>query len=904
MKLARYFAAAALLAVAAPLAAQEAVPFEQFTLDNGLKVVVHEDHSTPKVAIAVWYRVGAMNEPEGRSGFAHLYEHLMFNGSEHRDDEWFPALQEIGASAVNGATSLDQTYYFEIVPTGGLERALWLESDRMGYMRGATTQAKLDEQRAVVKNEKRTYENRPYGRAANWQMAALFPPGHPYHDSVIGSMEDLDAASLEDVRSWFAQYYGASNAVISLSGDITAERARELVQKYFGEIAPGPPTERVNRWVPELSADRRDTMLDNVPQSAVSRAWVVPGRSTPDTADLRMAAYVLGRGKNSRLYRKLVHEKGIATGASANYQSMAIAGVFEVDAYLKDGVDPAVAEAAMNEVVADYMANGPTAEEIARAKTTSFADNTRAFESIYVRAMALADGLIFANDPALYAISEREFAAVTKEQAAIAARKWLGKPSYQLNVLPFGQYKASAAKADRTSMPPDGQSPDLTMPVMETATLSNGITVKLARRTAVPLVEMAMVFDAGSAAEDSARRGVLGFMSSVMDYGQGNVDAIRFAERQANLGARIGATGNADETTFFLSSTTRNLKESVNLWADYVMHPAFRAADIEKHRIDALSGLSQSLSSPDSIAQRTFQYALYGPDHAYGTNIAGREQAIRSIGRDDLVAFHQKWIRPDNATVFAAGDTTIEELTRLLEASIGTWEAPPVPSGKKAIGDAPRPAASRVILVDRPGSIQSVIRVGQTMPSALHKGDFILSAMNDVLGGGFNARLNMNLREDKGWTYGANSYLSGSLGPQSLTLATSIQTDRTAEALKEIRNEIAGLVNDHPATNKELELIRNGEVLALPGRLETNGAVVSYLQHINRLGLPYEWLSGLPAEYAALSPGSIADVTKQYLAVDSMTWVIVGDLEKIETGVRALELGELEVWNAEGKRLR
>ncbi|HWU96458.1 MAG TPA: pitrilysin family protein, partial [Sphingomonas sp.] len=337
MKATRLLLAAASFAIAAalPASAQELVPYQQFTLPNGLRVVVHEDHKTPKVAVAVWYHVGSMNEPDGKSGFAHLFEHLMFNGSEHHDKEYMPPLQEIGVSGVNGATSLDQTYYYEIVPTGGLERVLWLESDRMGYLAGAISQAKLDEQRKVVQNEKRTRENTPYALMDQREAAALFPVGHPYHHPTIGSMEDLNAASLDDVKGWFAQYYGATNAVVTLSGDVTLEQARTLVTKYFGSVPAGQPVSRTTSWVPTLERDKGEVMQDAVPQTAIAWNWAVPGRGTPEASALQLAAQALGRGKTSRLYQVLVQEKQLATYASAQYAGYAIAGIFSVDLRLK-----------------------------------------------------------------------------------------------------------------------------------------------------------------------------------------------------------------------------------------------------------------------------------------------------------------------------------------------------------------------------------------------------------------------------------------------------------------------------------------------------------------------------------------------------------------------------------------
>jgi len=905
MKPTKLLLAAATLAIAAalPARAQELIPYKQFTLSNGLRVVVHEDHKTPKVAVAVWYHVGSMNEPDGKSGFAHLFEHLMFNGSEHHDKEYMPPLQEIGVSGVNGATSLDQTYYYEIVPTGGLERVLWLESDRMGYLAAAISQAKLDEQRKVVQNEKRTRENTPYALMDQRVAAALFPVGHPYHHPTIGSMEDLNAASLDDVKGWFAQYYGATNAVVSLSGDVTLDQAKALMEKYFGSVPAGSPVSRTTAWVPALERDKSEAMQDDVPQQAIAWNWAVPGNRSPEAQALQLAAQALGRGKSSRLHQVLVQEKQLATYASAQYAGYAIAGVFTVDLRLKPGVDPAAAEAAVEQVLGEFLAKGPAPAELARVKASGSADNARAMESIYVKAMALASGTVFAGNPGQYAVDDKRFQALTAAEVRSTANAWLGKPGYKLTVLPFGAYKAVADGADRTRLPPLGPSPDLKLPPVREARLSNGIRVVLAERPGTPTVDMTMVFDAGQAAEQHMKRGVGGFTLGLMDEGTTTLTGQQFADRQALLGARIYSYSDVDTTDFMASAMAKSLPETVALWADYIRNPAFRPADLERDRQQHLSGLSQSLVDSDQIAQRTFTSLIFGPDHAYGVPLSGRADAIKSITREDLVGFHDSWIRPDNAVIYAAGSTDLATLTAALEKAFGDWKAPAMPKGAKTIDTVAEAIAPRVVLIDKPGAIQSVIRVGQILPSGSDSRTFEIGAMNDVLGGSFTARLNMNLREDKGWTYGASSGIAEARGPQAFAVATGVQTDKTSEALGEIDKELRGIRGTRPATQAELDLLSKGEVLSLPGRFETNNAMVGYLQYVNRFGRPHDWITTLPGAYAALKPETITG-SAQLLHPDAMTWVVVGDLSKIEAKVRALKLGPVEVWDPEGRKLR
>ncbi|MBB3033607.1 M16 family metallopeptidase [Alteriqipengyuania lutimaris] len=882
---------------------QDEIPFEQFTLPNGLRVVVHEDHSVPKVAVAVWYHVGSMNEPDGKSGYAHLFEHLMFNGSENRDDEYFPPLQEIGASAVNGATSYDQTYYFEVVPTGGLERVLWLESDRMGNLLGAVTQAKLDEQRGVVQNEKRTYENRPYSSMAQLRNEALFPAGHPYNHSVIGSMEDLDAASLDDMHGWFKDYYGASNAVVSLAGDISVEDARRLVTKYFGAVPPGPAVSRLTQDLPLLDTTKAQVVEEAVPQTAISWAWPVPGQDSDVGPALRLASSLIGSGRLSRLNQALVVDRELATTVFANYESYQLAGVFEIGMRLKEGVDPAEAETVLREEIDHFLAEGPSEAEMERTKTGWYSNNVRARESLFVKAMTLAGGLVFDGDPASYLKDQAQIEATTATDVRDAAREWLNRPNYQLTVVPPPDRQAGADGADRTQLPPLQGYPELTLPAVREGKLSNGIKVLFAERPGTATVDMSMTFDAGSSADLGRKDGIEGFTNGLLNEGTQSLTGNELADREERLGARIYTTGGVDTTTAVASALVRNLPETIDLWADMIRHPAFREEDIARAKAQALSRLAQSENNPDGLASDAFGSVIYGEDHAYATRLGDRRAVIESYDRADLTAFYDAYLRPDNATIYAAGASGFDTVMAELEDAFGDWKAPQSPLGQKNVDELPAQDAPRVILVDKPGAIQSVLRVGRIMPSGLDPINFDLDIVNSVLGGGFTSRLNTNLREEKGWTYGAGSGISSAIGPQAFQISTSVQTDKTKDALVEIKKELDGITGERPASEAELELVRRGEVLTLSDRFETNSAMVGYLQYVDRFNHPVNWIETLPDRYASMTPGRITQVSS-LLDPEAMTWVIVGDLSKIEDDVRRLGLGRVEVRAPDGKVVR
>jgi len=879
------------------------IAYEEFTLPNGLRVVVHEDHSVPKVAVAVWYHVGSMNEPDGKSGYAHLFEHLMFNGSENRDDEYMPPLQEIGVSAVNGATSFDQTYYYEVVPTGGLERVLWLESDRMGNLLGAVTQAKLDEQRGVVQNEKRTYENRPYSSMDRLRNEALFPPEHPYHHTVIGSMDDLDAASLDDMHNWFKDYYGASNAVVSLAGDVSMEDARELVTKYFGAVPPGPPVSRLTQDLPLLDTTKLQVVEEAVPQTAISWSWPVPGQGSEVSPALRLASNLIGSGRLSRLNQALVVDRELATGVFANYESMQLAGVFEIGVRLKAGVDPAEVEAILREELDRFIDEGPSESELERTKAGWYSNNVRAQESLFVKAMMLAGGLVFEDDPGSYLKDRAQIEASTAKDVRDAAREWLSRPNYQLTVVPRPDRQAGADGADRTQLPPLQGYPQLALPTVREGMLSNGIRVLFAERPGTATVDMAMSFDAGSSADLGRKDGIEGFTNALLGEGTQSLTGNELADREERLGARIYTTGDVDTTTVVASALARNLPETIELWADMIRHPAFREEDVARAKSQALSRIAQSKTDVNSLASEAFGSVIYGEDHAYARQLGNRRAVIESYGPADFEEFLRAFIRPDNATIYAAGATDYARLMAELEDAFGSWQAPDVPLGTKSVTPLAPQAGPRVILIDKPGAIQSALRVGRIVPDGRDPVNFDLGVLNSVFGGGFTARINSNLREDKGWTYGAGSGISSAVGPQTFQISTSVQTDKTAAALAEIVKELEGITDSRPVTPEELELVRRGDVLTLADRYETNNAMVGYLRYVDRFDHPVNWIETLPDRYASLTPGDTAQVSS-LLDPEAMTWVIVGDLSQIEDNVRALNLGPVEVRAPDGSIVR
>ena len=890
------------ITIGAATAADIELDYDQFTLDNGLRVVVHEDRKAPLVAVSIWYHVGSKDEPEGKTGFAHLFEHLMFNGSENYDGEWFEPLEEIGATDLNGTTWFDRTNYFQTVPTPALDRILWMESDRMGHLLGAVTQEKLDEQRGVVQNEKRQGDNQPYGRAEYATLAGLLPEGHPYSHSTIGSLGDLDAASLDDVKEWFKQYYGAANAVLVLAGDIDVATAKEKVAKYFGDIPAGPPLSRVKANAPKLDVNKREIMYDQVPQPRIDRNWVAPGRTSKDAVLLTLAAEALGGGKTSRLYQKLVYDLELATSARANNQDQELLSFYSVTVDAKADADLARVESEMEKVIAEFLAKGPTPAELARAKTAIKANVIRGLEKVGGfggKAVTLAEGALYAGDPGFILKQLDWLDAATPAEVLAAARSVMNAGYYQIDILPFDDYTTTAGVDRSSGLPAVTTSPDLVFPAIQEATLRNGMKVVLATRDAVPVVGVSVQFDAGYAADsvEGGKLGVASFTGAMLDEGTKRRTALKIAEELEGLGATLGIGSSLDTTGATLSALKENLSPSLDIMADVLQNPAFDTSEVEKLRSRWIAGIEQEKANPVQLALRMLPPEIYGDDHAYGVPFTGSGtiDSIKSLTRADLVGFHQTWMRPDNATIFVVGDTTMTEIKPLLEKSFGAWRAPRSALPTKNVAQVARAPQGKVIIVDKPGSPQSLILGGHIAPPQGAPNEVAISAMNDIVGGQFTARVNMNLREDKGWAYGAFTFLQGARGQRPFMVYAPVQTDKTKESISELIRELNAFKTTAPATARELERAVANNTLSLPGSYETAGDVLGSLTSSARYGRPLDYPATLKDKYNALDLNAINSAAREVIHPESLIWVIVGDREKIEAGVRELNLGPIEV---------
>ena len=883
------------------------IPFQKFVLSNGLTVIVHEDHKAPIVAVNVWYHVGSKNEKFGKTGFAHLFEHLMFNGSEHFNNDYFQALERIGATDLNGTTNEDRTNYFQNVPVGALDTVLWLESDRMGHLLNAIDKPKLDEQRGVVQNEKRQGENEPYSLSDELITKAVFPANHPYSHTVIGSMEDLNAASLDDVKEWFKAYYGPGNAVVVIAGDIDAKTARDKVEKYFGNIPPGPPVSHFDNWVAPRTGEQRQVAQDRVPQARLYKVWNVPGIGTADNDYLTLLSDVLVSDKASRLYKRLVYDEQIATDVGAFLDQREIGSLFIIQATAKPGSDLKQIEKGINDEMQKLFATPPAQDELERVRTQIFAQFVRGAERIGGfggKSDILARSEVFEGSPDAYKHSLNRMAAATTANLQQAGKRWLSDGVYTLEVVPFPQAEATQSAVDRSQMPKPGEGAEPKFPAMQRAKLSNGLEVVVAERHSVPVVDMNLLVDAGYASDQFAQPGTAQLSMNMLDEGTKTRNSIDISKELASLGASLGAGSNLDSSSVSLSTLKSNLDRALNLYADVILNPAFPQSDFDRLRKIQLAQIQREKVQPIQMAIRVFPKLLYGSQHAYGNPLtgSGTEAAVSKLTRDDLMKFHSTWFKPNNATLVVVGDTTLAEIQPKLEALFANWKSGQVP--QKALPTTPLATKQAVYLVDKPGALQSVIITGVLAPPKANPDELAIESMNTVLGGAFISRLNMNLREDKHWSYGAGSLVWPARGQRMFLAYAPVQTDKTKESMVEVGNELRAILKDRLITADELSMAKANLTQTLPGLWETNAAVSQSINEIIEFKLAPDYYSTYAGRIKTLAINNLNEAAVKVIKPENLIWIVVGDRAKIEKGIRELNIGEVQLIDADGNPVK
>ena len=905
-----------------------AIAFDKFVLPNGLQVILVEDKRLPIVAVNLWYHVGPANEAPGLTGFAHLFEHMMFAQTRHIPRGMADRLLEgAGATDSNGGTGYDSTSYYDTVPSNQLELALWVHADRMGYLLDVLDQQALTVQQDVVRNERRqTVEGEPYGIVEEALAQALFPKGHPYHASIIGSHADIQGAKLSDVRDFFARYYGPNNASLVLAGDIDKKKARELVTRYFGSLKRGAEVARPNVATPPIKAERRITVRDRVELPRVFMGWLTPSAYQPGDAELLVAAHILGGGKAGRLYKSLVYERQIAQDVDAGQTSLGLTSTFVIDATARAGHTPQELESAIDAELAQLAEHGPTPREVERARNSLETALLASLEKLGGDGLAeqLNHYNLYTGDPGYLPQDLARLRRVDAAAVQRAVRSWLrkdarvvvagvpGKPKFDDPAVPKARGATSdkaaalaagadvplnSAEAWRATPPKAGPAPRFRAPRGDSFTLANGLRVIHHHNPALPLVSSQLVVRSGGAANPERLPGLAGFTAQMLEEGTATRSAPQIADEIAQLGAFLDAGSSDDVSTVSLLALRATFERALDVMADIVQHPAFPIAEIERQRADRLGSLMQQRDDPETVAALAAAGALFGAGHPKGYGQLGLEPAIRNTTRDDIAGFWKRHYVPSNAALVVTGDITRAELATLAQKYFGAWPAAEAPAGTTG---APRPTSARLVLVDQADGGQTALQVASMGPPR-NTPDFpALQVMNGVLGGMFSSRLNNNLRETRGYTYGIYSRFDYDRTPAPFSIEASVQQDATGASVREIFKEIAAL-REHPLPPDELAAARDAQLLSLPGQFETNADVGASLTELFVYDLAPDCYDVLARRLAEVDAGAVQKAAREWLDPDKMIVVAVGERRRILPQLQSLGLGQPEIRDDDGQ---
>jgi zinc protease len=871
------------------------VKFEKYELPNGLDVILHEDHSIPMVSVNVWYHVGSRNEKRGRTGFAHLFEHMMFQGSEHHDDEY--TFEQIGG-ADNATTSEDRTSYYENIPSNYLELALWMEADRMGFLLPAMTQKKLDNQRDVVKNERRQrLENEPYNKVFDLLPPLLFPADHPYSWTVIGSMADLTAASIEDISEFFRSYYTPNNASLSVAGDFNSAEAKKWIEKYFASIPPGPPVDRLTSWVPKLESIRRAETQDNVNLPRVYYVWHSPAHYKPGDAELDLLANILASGKTSRLYKALVYDQQIAQDVQAFQSSNELSSTFLVIVTAREGQSLDELEKAIDAELRKVLSGGITPKELKQAQSVYEAGFVRNLEEVGGFG-GVADSLnnynVSLGDPGKF---QWDLDRYTKATTADVLR--FAKDSLDLDhrlilrVLPQGDLNSEKASPDRKAEPKAGPEPKFTPPKIQRDRLSNGADILLVEDHSLPLVQTNLVLRSGWAADPENRPGAASLTAELLDEGTKTRSALQISEAVKNLGAIFRTSSSFDGSQVRVNVLKRNLDQALALMSDVVLNPTFPEQELERQRKIYLGTIQQESKEPVTSAFKLYLHTLFGPGHPYGEPYtgSGTESSIKAIQREDLLKYYQTNYSPSNAAFVVVGDINMEEAKTKLQRVFGNWKS--VEVANRDVPPAAAPNQIKIYLVDKPGAPQSVIVMGNP---GIRRNDpeyEAVDVMNNVLGGQFTSRINMNLREDKGYAYGASSFFLTTRAPGAFVMYAAVQAQSTKESVAEMLKELRDITSSRPLTQEEVTKSKDNLIKSYPQQFQTFSGIAAQLAEIVLYQLPEDEWTRYVQEVNKVDTSAATQVAKKHLHPDKLLIVVVGDRAKIEPGLRELKLGEI-----------
>lgn len=886
------------------------VEFEKIVLPNGLQLILHVDRKLPVVHVNQWVHVGSKNERRGRTGFAHLFEHIMFEGSLNASHDYFRYVERAGANlregGVNGTTDFDRTNYFATVPSGNLELLLWVESDRLATLADALTLEKLDNQREVVRNEKRqSLENQPYGRAFTLITENLHPADHPYSWDVIGSHEDLMAASLDDVRAFFRRYYVPNNLSLTVAGEFDPDEVRRLVEKYYGGIAAGTGLDRMRRYIPRLAGQKIVEAGDRVPQERVYVVWPAPEYFGRHQAELDIAASILSDGLSARLSKILVYDRQLCTDVGAFNQSLEISGSFIVVATARPGAPLREIEEIITEEIHRVATGGVSREELVRAKTKweyAFVSGLERIGGFGGKADVLNQYNVYLGAPGLFAADMERYRGATGEDVQQAVADWLAT-DHRLLVRfhpELSDRAPSSVELDRAAQPALGRDHPFVAPEVKSVRLENGLEIFVVERRDLPKVAVSLVTRAGSVHDPKGNEGTAALVASTIATGTATRSALEIEDALGDLGTSIDGMADYELSMLSFDVLSRNLEATLEIVRDVVLYATFPTADFERERARHLDQLEQIANNPGALAARIRPILGYGADHPYGRPVSGLPSTVATITDEDLRAFHREYWKPGTSALVFAGDIDVEEATRLASSAFGSWKGG---AASEVEIPEPRPVSpGKVYMVERQGAPQTI--VSQILPGPRRSvEDFYAFRLVDAIwgGGGFGTRLNLNLREDKGYTYGVFSNVSAHSSAGLWWASGGVQTDKTAEALVEFISELRAIAGGNPVTEAEVENARLTRVRGYAQGFESLSRIAGRIAGLWVNRLPMTELQREVDVTAHLGVDDVRSAAGKYVKQHDVIYLLVGDLATIKGPVGAMPLGEAVVLDLEAR---
>ena len=880
------------------------IDFKKVTLSNGLDVILSQDRSLPVTAVNVWYHVGSKNEERGKTGFAHLFEHVMFEGSKNHDASYFEPLQKVGAN-LNGSTTPDRTNYWENVPSNHLELALWLESDRMGHLLEVLTDRKLDVQRDVVKNERRqNYENRPYGMAPMLLQPALFPAPHPYNWTTIGSPEDLDNASLDDVMSFFQTFYTPNNASLAIVGDFEIDEALEKVERYFGDIPSGTEVNRTGRMDTTLTGAVDMETHDRVQLPRLYLVWPTMPSFTADQPALDLVGAILGDGRSSRLYRTMVYDARSAREVHVYHHAQEITGEFMVQTTANPGHTLEELEREVLRQIKDISSGGVDERELERAKNrvqSSHVFQLERFGGFGGRADQLNYYNIMAGDTGFINQDINRYVGVTIDDIVRVSRT-LADARVRLAIHPEEQRTTVPSPIDRSTTPEASPQPVFTAPVPNRAKLDNGLNILHVEKRGLPTVAFGLVVRSGAVSDPDGRAGLAHLTTSMLPEGTGSRTSAQISDEVEFLGSHLRTSASREHIVLISDGLSTTWHDALEILGDVAQNAEFPAHELERVRANLLTDLRRVSDSPATISARATRGVMFGPGTPYGHPLAGVESSVEQASSDDLKAFFGSNFRPGNSTFIIVGDLSIDEAVDAATETFGGWQAGNGQASAPAQSELPTPSQTTIYLADKPGAAQSVVRSGHLTIPRKDPRFMSFNVFNYIFGGQFGARLNMNLRQDKGYSYGYMSSVDWNLGPSMLVAGGGVQTAVTKETVIETLKEFEEITGDRPVTETEYRDAIDGIMRSIPSQFETQYQIISQLTRIVTFDLPDDYFVQFPQRLAATTLEDVRSAGSELLDVAHLNIVIAGDAAEIEPGLNELGLPIVSV-DYEGRRL-